>query len=67
MISSMPAARVSKNQNLTRRAKQAHNDIIAKIIKPAPENPERDFCLTELKLRMRFESTELCPLQFSQI
>jgi hypothetical protein len=28
----MPAVRVSKNPNLTRRAKQAHNDIIAKIV-----------------------------------
>jgi hypothetical protein len=63
----MSAVRVSKNQNLTRRAKQAHNDIIAKIIKPAPENPERVLCLTGPKLRTRFESDELCLQQFRQI
>jgi hypothetical protein len=36
----MSIARISKNQNLTRRAKQAHHDIIADIIKPGSGNPE---------------------------
>jgi hypothetical protein len=52
---------------LIRRAKQAHNGIIADIIKPAPENPERVLCLMNPKLRMRFESGEACALQFRQI
>jgi hypothetical protein len=56
-----------KNPNLTRRAKQAHNDIIEEIIKPAPENPQRVSCLTKSKLRMRFEPDELRLLQFRQI
>jgi len=52
---------------LTRRAKQAHNDIIAKTIKLAPEIPERAFRHRMRELQMRFELDELCLLDFRQI
>jgi len=55
----MPAVRVSKNPNLTRRAKQAHNDIIAKIVKPAPENPKRVFHLYVEFSKCGFNSANL--------
>jgi len=58
---------VQEFPKLTRRAKQSHNDIIAKNINPAAENPERVFHLMAAKLRMRFESDEPCSLQFRQI
>jgi hypothetical protein len=51
---------------LTRRAK-LHNGIIAKIIKPARENPERAFHLLPRKLLMRFEFAELALPLFRQI
>jgi hypothetical protein len=63
----MLAMRVSKNQNLTRRAKHLHNGTIAKIIKPAPQNPERAFHSRPRKLRMRFEFGELSSPLFRQI
>jgi hypothetical protein len=52
---------------LTRRAKHLHNGTIAKIIKPAPENPERAFHVRPRKLRMRFEFGELSSPLFRQI
>jgi hypothetical protein len=42
---------------LTRRAKQVHNDIIAQIIKPAPENPERVFHLWSTNYKCRLNAT----------
>jgi hypothetical protein len=63
----MLAMRVSKNQNLTRRAKHLHNGTIAKIIKPALGNPERAFHLRAGKLPMRFEFDQLPPPLFRQI
>jgi hypothetical protein len=40
---------------LTRRAKQLHNGTIANIIRPAPENPVRDFGLRGVFQRIWFQ------------
>jgi len=41
----LPPREREKFSHLTRRANQGHIDIIADIITPAPENPQRVFCL----------------------
>jgi hypothetical protein len=53
----MSARLLQRDLTLTRRAKQAHNDIIAQIIRPAPENPERAFHLWSTNCKCRLTTT----------
>jgi hypothetical protein len=50
---------------LTRRANQAHIDIVAGIIEPAPRERQRVFFFLRQCMQNRFQSAQLILLHFN--
>jgi hypothetical protein len=61
----MPACR-SDFVRLTRRANQRHIIIIADIVRPAPGNRQRVFCLRRCNSQRQFQMIESILLHFPQ-
>jgi len=59
------ARRTKQILRLTRRANQGHTDIIANIVKPAPENRQRVFHLGETIGKDSFNLSKLFHCIFS--
>jgi len=51
---------------LTRRANQGHIYIIADIVRPAPENRQRAFCLQRCNPQKQFQMIEPVSSHFPQ-